>query len=108
MGNAAAPAGAVGPSRDYWPARAADAAADSAEAAVPSEGLRAGRSSGRAEPEYTAARGRHDHATMRERAYASVRCAGRGVKRYMSSSDKARAGYDAQLQRFFFLFQVTE
>ena len=38
--------------------------ATSAGAAGPSEGLRAGRSSGRAEPEYTAASGRHDHATF--------------------------------------------
>ena len=30
----------------------------------PSEGLRAGRSSGRTKPEYTAASGRHDHATV--------------------------------------------
>ena len=36
----------------------------SAGAAGPSEGLRAGRSSGRTEPEYTAASGRHDHATF--------------------------------------------
>ena len=34
-----------------------------AGAAGPSEGLRAGRSSGRTKPEYTAASGRHDHAT---------------------------------------------
>ena len=33
-------------------------------AAGPSEGLRAGRSSGRTKPEYTAASGRHDHATF--------------------------------------------
>ena len=38
-------------------------AAASAGAAGPSEGLRAGRSSGRTKPEYTAASGRHDHAT---------------------------------------------
>ena len=40
------------------------AAAASARAAGPSEGLRAGRSSGRTKPEYPAASGRHDHATF--------------------------------------------
>ena len=39
-------------------------AAASAGAAGPSEGLRAGLSSGRTKPEYTAASGRHDHATF--------------------------------------------
>ena len=39
-------------------------AAASAGAAGPSEGLRAGRSSGRTKPEYTAASGRRDHATF--------------------------------------------
>ena len=39
-------------------------AAASAGAAGPSEGLRAGRSSGRTMPEYTAASGRQDHATF--------------------------------------------
>ena len=39
-------------------------AATSAGAAGPSEGLRAGRSSGRTKPEYTAASERHDHATF--------------------------------------------
>ena len=39
-------------------------AAASAGAAGPSEGLRAGRSSRRTKPEYTAASGRHDHATF--------------------------------------------
>ena len=38
-------------------------AAASAGAAGPSEGLRAGWSSGRTKPEYTAPSGRHDHAT---------------------------------------------
>ena len=38
-------------------------AAASAGAAGPSEGLRAGRSSGRTQLEYPAASGRHDHAT---------------------------------------------
>ncbi len=59
---------------------AADATADLAEAAVPSEGLQAGRSSRRTKPEYTATRGRLDHATFGERADASVRCTGLGVK----------------------------
>ena len=36
----------------------------SAGAAGPSKGLRAGRSSRRTEPEYTAASGKHDHATF--------------------------------------------
>ena len=39
-------------------------AAASAGAAGPSEGLRAGLSSGRTKPEYPAASGRHDHATF--------------------------------------------
>ena len=39
-------------------------AAASAGAAGPSEGLRAGRSSGWTKQEYTAASGRHDHATF--------------------------------------------
>ncbi len=44
-------------------------------------------------PEYTAARARLDHATFRERADASVRCTGLGVKLYMPRSDEALAGY---------------
>ena len=40
-------------------------AAASAGAQGPSEGLRAGLSSGRTKLEYTAASGRHDHATSR-------------------------------------------
>ena len=39
-------------------------AAASAGAAGPSEGLRAGRSSGRTKLEYPAASGRHDHTTF--------------------------------------------
>ena len=39
-------------------------AAASARAAGPSEGIRAGRICGRTKPEYTAASGRHDHATF--------------------------------------------
>ena len=39
-------------------------AAASAGAAGPSEGLRAGLSSGRTKPEYTTASGRRDHATF--------------------------------------------
>ena len=35
-----------------------------AASAGPSEGLQAGRSSGRTKPEYTAASGRHDHVTF--------------------------------------------
>ncbi len=38
------------------------------------------RSSRRTEPEYTAARGRHDHATFQERTDASVRCTGLGAR----------------------------
>ncbi len=71
---------------------AADGAPDSAEAAVFSEGLRAGRSRRRTRPEYSAARGRLDRATFLELADASVRCTGLGVKLYMSRSDEARAG----------------
>ena len=44
-------------------------------------------------PQYTAASGRLDHATFRERADASVRCAGLGVKLYMPRSDEALAVY---------------
>ena len=44
-------------------------------------------------PEYTAASGRPDRATFRERADASVRCTGFGVKLYMPRSDEACAGY---------------
>ncbi len=69
------------------------AAVDSAGAAVPFEELRAGRIRRMAMPEYTAASGRLDHATIRERADASVRCMGLGVKLYMPRSDEARAGY---------------
>ncbi len=39
---------------------------------LPHEGLRARRSSGWTKPEYTTARGRHDYATFRELANASV------------------------------------
>ncbi len=44
------------------------------------QGLLARQSSGRTMQEYTAARGRHDHATFRELADASVRCTGLVVK----------------------------
>ena len=43
-------------------------------------------------PEYTAASGRLDHATFWERADASVRCTGLGVKLYMPRSNEALAG----------------
>ncbi len=55
---------------------AADAAVNSARAAVPFEELRAGRIRRMAMPEYTAARGRFDDATFREQADASVQCLG--------------------------------
>ncbi len=72
---------------------AADAAVDSAGAAVPSEELRAGRICRMAMPEYTAASGRHDHATFRERADESVRCSGFWAKASTRrSTDRARAG----------------
>ncbi len=54
--------------------RAADAAVYSAVAAVLSEELPALRIRRMAMPEYTAASGRLNHATFRERADASVRC----------------------------------
>ncbi len=44
-------------------------------------------------PEYTAADGRRDHATFRERADASVLCTGLGVRLYMPRPDEALAGY---------------
>ncbi len=56
------------------------------------QGLRAGWSSGQTEPEYTAARGRLDHATNREQADASVRCTGLGA-RLLAMADEARAGF---------------
>ena len=78
-----------------------------AGAAGPSEGLRAGRSSGRTKPEYTAASGRHDHATT-GRAEASVRRPGLGA-RLLATSDEARAGWCiADCSAFLFRAQVTE
>ncbi len=56
------------------------------------QGLRAGWSSGRAKSEYTAASGRHDHATFKERADASVRCTGLRA-RLLAMADEAKAGY---------------
>jgi hypothetical protein len=44
-------------------------------------------------PEYTAASGRHHHATFREQADAPVRCTGLGANLYMPRSDEAWAGY---------------
>ncbi len=55
---------------------AADAAIDSAGAAVPFEEARAGRIRRMATPEYIAASGRIDHTTFQEGADASVRCSG--------------------------------
>jgi hypothetical protein len=66
---AAAAVGIAGPG-------AADAAVDSAGVAVSFEELLAGRIRRRSIPEYTAASGRLDHATFRERADASVPCSG--------------------------------
>ncbi len=82
---------------------AADAAADSAGAAVPFEGLRAGRICLWTMPEYIASRGRLDHANVRERANASVHCTGLGVNLYMPRSDEALAGYLLVLMRGLFL-----
>ena len=76
-------------------------AAASAGAAGPFQGLQAGRSSRRTKQEYPAANGRHDHATFRERADASVRRPRLGA-RLLATSDEARARYDLQfLQRDF-------
>jgi hypothetical protein len=72
---------------------AADVAVDYAGAAVPFEELRARRISRRAMLDYTAASGRLDQATFWERADASVRCTGLGVKLYMPRSDEAQAVY---------------
>ncbi len=66
--------------RAGWSCWGVGTAAASAGAIGPFPGLRAGQSSGRTKPEYTAARGRHDHVTYRKRADASVRCTGLGVK----------------------------
>ena len=84
MGTAAASTGAAGPSE--------------------SEGLRAGRSSGRTKPEYTAASGRHDHATTGAGRHVSpgVRRPGLGA-RLLATSDEARAGYNLQFRQRFFL-----
>ena len=60
----------------------------------PSEGLRAGRSSGRTNPEFPAASGRHDHATT-----VSVRRPGLGA-RLLATSDEAQAGYDLQFREW--------
>ena len=58
----------------------------------PSEGLRAGRSSGRTKPEFPAASGRHDHTTT-----VSVRRPGLGA-RLLATSDEAQAGYDLKFR----------
>ena len=67
-------------------------AAASAGAAGPFQGLRAGLSNGRTKPEYsaqyTAASGRHDHATF---GSGPTRCPGLGA-RLLATSDEARAG----------------
>jgi hypothetical protein len=62
------------------------------------QALRAGWSSGRvqAKAEYTAARGRRDHATFREQANTSVRCTGLGA-RLLATSDEVRSGYIVRL-----------
>ncbi len=57
---------------DYGPDRAADAAAQSAGAAVPFKELLAGPTHQMAMQEYTEASGRLDHTTFWERADASV------------------------------------
>ncbi len=53
------------------------------------QGLRAGWISGQTKPEYTAARGRHDHATFQE--HASVLCTGLGA-RLLAMADEALTG----------------
>ena len=54
--------------------------------------LWAGRSGGRTEREYSAASGRHDHATFRVRANVSVRSPGLGA-RLLATYDETRAGW---------------
>ena len=84
-------------------------AADSAGAAGPSEGLvRAGRSSGRTMQEYTAASGRHDHATFgsgptRQSDDRDSPTRSRTTKSLLAMSDEARAGCDLQFRQRFFL-----
>jgi hypothetical protein len=53
--------------------------------------------------EYTTASGQLDHATIRERADASVPCTGLGVKLYMPRSNEARAGYHFIIDAKMFL-----
>ena len=77
-------------------------AAASAGAAGPSEGLRAGRSSGRTKPGVHRAERTTRPRGLRERADASVRRPGLGA-RLLATSDEARAGYDLQFRQRFFL-----
>ncbi len=72
----------------------ADAADDSAGAAVPARDYGPGRIRRMAMPECTAANGRHNHATLRdrERADESVRCTGLGCFGHTRWTDRARAG----------------
>jgi hypothetical protein len=91
MGNAAASAGAAGPppglragpeqadairttlSGDYGPGRSSGHRRCFRRSRSTFQGLRAGRASRRTTMEYTAASGRHDHATFRGAGRASVR-----------------------------------
>ena len=81
-------------------------AAASAGATGPFDGPRAGRSSGRTKPEYTAASGRRDHATFRERADTSVRRQGLGARLLATTSDEARARWYID-SAFIFSVQIT-
>jgi hypothetical protein len=93
MGNAAAPAGAVGPFTGLRAGRSSGRRRRRHRRRRTFQGLRAGRSRRWTLPEYIAARERLDHATFRKRADASVRCTEIGVTLYMPRFDEARAGY---------------
>ena len=67
-------------------------AATSAGAAGPSKGLRAGRSSGRTKPEYTAASGRHDHATTGAGRHVSPTTGTRSQSRQTTFYVRRRTG----------------
>jgi hypothetical protein len=63
-------------SKDYGPTWSSGRRRRLRRAAVPFKELRAGRIRRRTMPEYTAARGRLDHATFWEQSDASVQCTG--------------------------------
>ena len=81
-------------------------AAASAGAAGPSEGLRAGRSSGRTEAGVHRGERTTRPRDLRERADTSVRRPGLEA-RLLAMSDDARAGYDLQFRQWFFYLTIN-